>query len=72
LLAFHTAQAHSVPPPSPRTRQVALALHYTHAQGILHRDLKPSNVLATSSGLLKLGDFGVSKISNTGGRFDQL
>jgi len=44
--------------------QVCLALHYVHQQGILHRDLKPSNVLVTSSGLLKLGDFGVSKASN--------
>ncbi|KIY97112.1 NIMA (never in mitosis a)-related kinase, partial [Monoraphidium neglectum] len=48
--------------------QVCLALQCVHAKGILHRDLKPSNVLVTSGGLLKIGDFGVSKISNQGGR----
>lgn len=71
------ARAHTVPaawradrPPSlpnrAARRQVALALLYVHSKGIMHRDLKPSNVLVTSAGLLKLGDFGVSKIARGG------
>lgn len=49
--------------------QLVLGLHYLHMHcKILHRDLKPANVLLTTHGLVKIGDFGLSKVydSTTG------
>eukprot|EP00897_Mesotaenium_endlicherianum_P004989 jgi/Mesen1/4518/ME000023S03895 len=38
--------------------QVARALAFIHARGIVHLDVKPENIYTTSGGTLKLGDFG--------------
>jgi serine/threonine protein kinase len=43
--------------------EVALALDYLHAHGIVHRDVKPDNMLVIARGHVKLTDFGLSKIN---------
>ncbi len=46
-------------------RDVALAVHHAHEQGILHRDLKPRNVLVGGNNRAYVTDFGLAKSLGT-------
>lgn len=42
--------------------QICLALRHLHDRGVLHRDLKTANIFVAEGDVVKLGDFGISKV----------
>ncbi|WP_405578327.1 protein kinase domain-containing protein [Streptomyces sp. NBC_01190] len=66
LQILEDARRHPLPVPDVTdiAEQVAAALAYTHAHGVVHRDLKPANIMRLTDGAVKICDFGIARLGH--------
>ena len=46
-------------------KDLASALAFAHARGVLHRDVSPNNILIAADGRAKLSDFGLASVASS-------
>lgn len=46
-------------------KQIVSGIRFMYEKKILHRDIKPSNLLVSRSGVIKIADFGTSKMDRS-------
>jgi serine/threonine protein kinase len=49
--------------------QIAAALEAAHGMGVIHQDLKPGNIMVAPNGLVKVVDFGLSRLVDDSGGY---
>ncbi|XP_071851889.1 serine/threonine-protein kinase Nek3-like [Apostichopus japonicus] len=47
-------------------KQLCCGLAYIHSMNVIHRDIKPENIFIKGDGVIKIGDFGLSKVLQPG------
>ena len=62
LEGYHKERKLSVQEACAMVREIALAIHHAHENGLVHRDLKPANILIDQNGAPRITDFGLAKI----------